>query len=194
MNTTNLFVELVVIGIGVLMWIAIFVVALAGYAWFPTDDTFLLIAALPSLAIVYVLGIVWDRLADFIFDRMWTNVLKAEHYSTVGHYYDDRRIILTQSKPLSDLLEYGRSRLRICRGWSLNALAIAFSSTLFVLLRPEAEVPAAVGTTCVVACLLLSVGCWLAWQSLSKAEYRKIREQSEFLERVREREVATEVS
>ena len=188
MSTTNLFVELVVIGIGVLIWIALIVIAVAGISWFPTDDAFLVIAALPSVALIYVLGIVWDRFADAVFSSMWTDVLKAEQYSDGGNYYDDRRIILIQSEALSELLEYGRSRLRICRGWTLNAFFIALSLIPLLVLESDFEIPATLVVVCMIIFLLLSAGCWLAWRSLSKAEYRKIREQSEYLAKIRANE------
>jgi len=189
MNTTNLFVELVVIGIGVFAWVGLLVIAAFGYNEFALSDISYIIAALPTLALVYVLGIVWDRFADFVFKSLWDNVLKSEQYSSVSNYYDDRRIILTHSPALSELLEYGRSRLRICRGWALNALAISLSLSLYLVLDTEINVDSSVLIVGIVSFLVLSVGCGFAWSNLSRSEYRKIKQQSAFLNRERERGV-----
>lgn len=182
MSTTNLFVELVVIGLGVAGWVAMLVIAAFGSSWIAMIETHWVIVALPALAVVYVCGIVWDRFADSVFDKLWAVDLRAEYYVDIGAYYNARRTILTKSDSLSDLLEYGRSRLRICRGWALNAIAITISLNILIWTR-YADM-ASTGLLSIVGTLLgvaIAWGCQRAWKSLSHAEYRKIKEQSHFL-------------
>jgi len=182
MSTTNLFVELVVIGVGVLAWVALVVISVFGYSWIPTDTELLLGSAVPILAIVYVFGIIWDRLADYVFDQFWVEDLRSAFFADRATYYDARRIILTQSPALSELLEYGRSRLRICRGWSLNAIVIAIALNILIWTRfsdrEDAIRLSVVGTFLFVA---LAIGSWLAWKRLESTGYRKIKDQSAFL-------------
>lgn len=182
MSTTNLFVELVVIGVGVLAWVVLGLLSVFGYSWVPSDNQLLLGSAVPILAIVYVFGIVWDRFADFVFDRLWVDDLRSPFFADRAAYYDARRTILTRSPPLSELLEYGRSRLRICRGWSLNAIFIAVALNLLIWTRFRGHENAislsAVGTCIFV---VLGVGSWLAWRRLESTGYRKIKDQSAFL-------------
>ena len=71
MSTTNLFVELVVIGVGVFIWVVLFVFSVIGMDWIRISDTLLISSAIPALAFIYVLGIVWDRFIDYLFDRFW---------------------------------------------------------------------------------------------------------------------------
>jgi hypothetical protein len=62
MSTTNLFVELLVIGVGCAGWLTLLAVAALGYA--STLVMCLLstpAAAVPALALIYLLGIVLDR-------------------------------------------------------------------------------------------------------------------------------------
>ncbi len=182
MNTTALFVELVVIGVGALIWIALCIVAVFGYDWISVPTATIWLAALPSLAVVYVLGIVWDRVADEAFQRLWGRALRAEYFPELTDYYEARRIIFTQSEALSGLLEYGRSRLRICRGWCLNAVCIGVFGEVAIWLHLGSHDHAlAFAVTVGLASTLLALGCWYAWLNLVKAEYRKVGAQAVFL-------------
>ena len=182
MNTTSLFVELVVIGVGVLIWLLLLLVAFFGLPVMPPDNALLLATALPVLALIYVLGIVWDRLADVVFNRLWGRQLRDRYYDDIGAYYDDRRTILMNAPALAELLEYGRSRLRICRGWALNALLIGLTLMLVFMRQPDAAQPlSGLLLAASLASLLLALGAWLAWRNLTLSEYRKIREQARYL-------------
>jgi hypothetical protein len=182
MSTTSLFVELIVIGSGVFLWLVLAALALFGISVLALDQTILVASAIPMLSLIYVLGTVWDRLADSIFGRVWGDGLRSSEFEDIAEYYDSRRVILTKSPELSELLEYGRSRLRICRGWTLNAPLIGLSLIYLLLSQPglvENTLTACVAVAS--ASIALTVGCWFAWNSLAKAEYRKVREQAQYI-------------
>ena len=182
MNTTNLFVELVVIGAGVSLWLLLLTGGLFGYAWVSLDQARLVASAIPALALTYVFGIVWDRISDALFERWWVDDLRAAYFPDRAAYYEARRLILTKSPPLSELLEYGRSRLRICRGWTLNAVMIALSLNVLLWCQYRgAAVVSVVSVAGTIASLALAAGSWFAWRSLARAEYRTIREQAAHL-------------
>ncbi len=182
MNTTDLFVELIVIGVGATMWVALLVLSVFGYDWVPFDHLFALPSLLPILAITYILGIVTDRLADGLFDAIWKSNLAQQFYGQDGDDYDDRRYIYLRSERLASLLEYGRSRLRICRGWCLNTLLILVCLDLFIL-RQVAGTSAKVSILLFsnVALGLLIYGLWFSWRQLTVADYRKVKRQSAWL-------------
>ncbi len=185
MNTTNLFVELIVIGVGVSFWLLLVACSVFGSSWLPDNDGVILVAAIPSLAVVYALGIIWDRISDWIFQKFWTDDLRSRHFDSLGEYYNARRTLLTQSGALSELLEYGRSRLRICRGWTLNALMSAIALNIFTWSdhSPVFEIDRTrLSIFGSVFLILLAGGSWFAWRSLAASEYRKISEQSAWLE------------
>ena len=182
MNTTNLFVELVVIGSGVFTWLVLLVVAFVGIDPISFDQSTLLASAIPVLSIVYVFGIVWDRVADAVFGRLWGQTIRLSYFPELGEYYNARRIILTESSAFSDLLEYGRSRLRICRGWALNAPLIGISLDWLLIAQLEDGGPTLIYVTATTICAIaLTFGAWFAWNNLTQAEYRKIKEQALFL-------------
>lgn len=182
MNTTNLFVELIVIGVGAVIWLLLFVFSIFGYGWVPVDDLQSAIAAVPLIAVIYVLGIVSDRLADTVFEWIWMDDLRDPFFPNRKKYYNARRTILIHSERLSDLLEYGRSRMRICRGWAFNSVIIAISLNTFVWTKfGDQQLACPVSIYGSIFLLFLGWGAWFAWRRLAQNEYRKIKEQAEFI-------------
>lgn len=94
-------------------------------------------------------------------------------------------MIYTRADRLGNLLEYGRSRLRICRGWTLNTVLILISLNGFIWTQVgDRRWKARLAIFCSIAVGLFAVGNWFAWRQLSMANYRKVREQSAFLRSV----------
>ncbi|SRR6266446_5711981 len=180
MGTTNLFVELVVIGVGALTWLVLLIFSVFGWQWVPTEKVFSTVALVPLLSLIYILGIVSDRIADTIFERWWNVDLRKASFPTVDAFHAARRQILTGSERLSELLEYGRSRMRICRGWALNSMFIAVALNLFIWTRllQSRLVLSLFGT---ITAFLFGLASWYTWKKLSVTEYRKVKEQAEFL-------------
>ncbi len=93
MNTTNIFVELVVVGFHALIWIGIIILALLGYRNIDVEKLLTINLALPILALAYILGILVDRISDSIFlfqDSKMKPVDKQENLPSsflIMHYY-----------------------------------------------------------------------------------------------------------
>lgn len=45
--------------------------------------------------------------------------------ATDEEYHTARRTIVVHAEPMYRLRQYGRSRMRICRGWALNAALLS---------------------------------------------------------------------
>lgn len=185
MNTTSLFVELIVIGVGAFVALLLLTLALFGT---PTSLAPLLLsfqAWLLALPLIYLFGIVIDRLADRSFSRRWeSELLREVGYDSEEEFFEHRRIVMHRSAPFSEQLDYGRSRLRICRGWVLNTilLLVSWLGFLFLQLREVDGFWGLVAYTVVVALALVWTS-FLAWRHLAVAEYRKVRRQAEWLEK-----------
>ena len=191
MSTTNLFVELVVIGVGALAWVVLLVLSVFGWNWVPTEKVFSTVALIPLLSLIYVLGIVSDRIADSIFEKWWNDNLRKERFPDINDYHAARRQILTRSERLSELLEYGRSRLRICRGWALNSVLIAVALNLFVWMRlTGSSLALSLSLFGTVAVLSFAIASWYTWRKLTVTEYRKVEEQAAFLVEAQEDQLA----
>jgi hypothetical protein len=182
MATTNLFVELLVIGIGAACWVGLLILAAFGIEITQSEvlNTYPVLVSL--LAIVYLLGIISDRIADFVFDKCFSGKIREQFFDNKRDYQDSRRLIFDSSDRLADMHEYGRTRIRICRGWSLNAVLIAVCLNVFLQAQcHEAQWFFDATRWGTAGCLLLALSSWWSWRLLCLTEYLKIREHAEFL-------------
>ena len=181
MTTTHLFVELLVIGFGAIAWLVLLGAAVFGY---DLDHRFLTWKTLvPLLSVVYVLGIIVDRVADWVLDRLDRRHLDKYFKDNRDAYFVGRRTLVVFGPELWAHLEYGRSRLRICRGWALNAIMFLIAVNAYhwthhpAILQP--------GWRLVTANFALAIFCGLCfacWWRLNKKEYQKIQRQSDWIE------------
>lgn len=182
MTTTNLFVELIVIGVGATCWVAMLVLGIVGVGWLDPAwvQGYAVLAVL--LAVTYLLGIISDRVADYLFDKLFSGPLRARYFRGRREYQDARRLIFSTSDRLADMHDYGRTRIRICRGWAVNAVLIAASLPFLLHCQyPTAPWRHSAAMTGVLGCLLLSFTCWASWRLLCATEYLKIREHADYL-------------
>ncbi len=183
MQTTNLFVELIVIGVGTAAWVALLALSLFGAPASLPEHLFSTQALVPLLVLVYLLGILTDRAADWIFQRLFGNGSARICFDSKEDYFSARRTILMDSERLSGDLRYDRSRLRICRGWALNAFLIAICLSCLIWARfsehPQALWLSIGGTLFFLA---LSAACIQAWRALRNKEYRKTKRIAKWLQ------------
>jgi len=180
MTTTQLFAELLVIGIGGVLWLSLAVASIFGYRFnkgFPQVDPLLLIAL---GGIAYLLGIVIDRLAFSIFgiiEKKNQELVLGKSGMPTARVIE--RYILLNSDKLASQILYNRSRLRICRAWILNFALITLAFTGWNLRVKALSFSQWFGIT------TLSIGlCFLtAWiaLTLSRDHYKNILESYEFL-------------
>jgi len=189
-STTTLFVELLVIGIGALVWMSLAAAALFGYRWL---DEGLLSSPLlipPLLALAYVLGSIVDRLADRLFEHRDTR-FQRRIFGSRRAYARARTWVYEWSVIARDNFEYSKSRIRVCRGWTLNAAILFLVANLFVAF--SGIDPALQGRLALFLSLFsasLAVGAAASWQSLSASRYHRLKYYYERLCRDRGRDPA----
>lgn len=182
MSTTNLFVELLVIGVGAACWVLLLLCGAVSVEEIPAPWLRSYPLLLVSLAFLYVFGIITDRLADWTFDKLFSGRIRARFFESKRAYQDARRLVLSSSTRLADLHEYGRTRIRISRGWSLNSLLAAAVLGGQGWVQPADSLwGAPLARWGVVAFVGLSFAAWCSWRLLVSFEYLKIREHAEFL-------------
>jgi hypothetical protein len=192
MTTTQLFVELLVIGLGALVWLALFLATALGYSESSIDPRLLApTVLLPLLSFAYVLGILVDRAADWCFNSFDAKDRQRYFGDSPDDYYEARRIMVVHGSVLWAHLEYGRSRLRICRGWALNAvlLWLAFNSFVICHLSISRETAGAIVTYNVLLLLLFAASTY-GWRSLNRTEYQKIHRQAPWIQEMKKREIS----
>lgn len=128
------------------------------------------------------MGIVFDRISDTIFELVWAKELFRKYYENKDDFHDDRRFIYIHEGRLADLLEYGRSRLRICRGWALNSVLILLTLNFFVWTKlPDSSLKIQVSIFGSFLCIFLACGTWFSWYKLTLNDFRRVKEQANFL-------------
>jgi hypothetical protein len=188
MNTTDLFVELVVIGVGVVIWISVLVLTLFGYHWVPWKNISAIIVLLPFLALTYMLGIIIDRLADKIFEN-WSKKIRKQYFLIDSEYHVARTYTYTYAnEKIIDLFEYSRSRMRISRSWSINNLILLISAPMLIWVRFPNLLPNLRTSILIFSIIMFGLFTFasvFSWASLTKNEYKKLAETYNFLKQER---------
>ncbi len=131
MKTTDLFAEMIVVGIGTLAALLLGLLALVP-SLAPTFRSVPSIMAIPALALAYLLGIITDRIADAMFERRAE--LRRVGPELTHEDYKVKKVQVLQDSPRALANEqYARSRLRVVRGWFLNSILLAIASVAYLL-------------------------------------------------------------
>ncbi|MCT6700517.1 hypothetical protein [Rheinheimera sp. 4Y26] len=184
MSTTDLFVELIVVGCGAFAALLLLLLAVFG-----VDSSLLQqllgmpVLALPALVLIYLLGILTDRFADRLFNKYWVAAKQQQQYpGGQASFHKDKTLVLAKSERFAALYEYSRSRQRICRGWALNALLLLSCAELLLFTRfwhlPQWWLLS------LTLLLLLAALCWCccyAWLQMLDTELRRVHEQASLL-------------
>ncbi|MFE2914232.1 hypothetical protein [Kitasatospora indigofera] len=174
---TAMFVEVLVVGIGTLAAGAPLLIALIGPA---TTAKFVSAADSPlvagaALATAYALGILTDRAADTLLAPVRRRLRTRSFPSTST--YAQARLRLAEIPVFAAQADYARSRMRICRGWLVNTVALTLTANL-ALARYSFEHRLLVTAGASALGLLTAVGFYRAWRSLTATSYRKLAEQT----------------
>ncbi|MGW6214992.1 hypothetical protein [Streptomyces sp. NPDC055109] len=174
---TAMFVEVLVVGIGALTAAVLLLIALVG----PATTAKLAplagssAAAGVGLATAYALGILIDRVADAALTPHRRR-LRARFFPS-STAYAQARLRLADFPVLAARADYARSRMRICRGWILNTLALTLTAALAMLRYSFEHRPLILGATAVLG-IATAFGFYRAWRALTVTGYRKLAEQT----------------
>lgn len=177
MTTTNVFAELLIIGIETLAWIALLVCCLFGYAWIDFSIFNNLVIAIPLAAAAYVLGIMMDRVSDTLLAGADHAIRRSVLGERAAESFAQLRIyILAKSPFLSTDLDYLRSRLRIMRSSIINFAFLAATGAAFIMSRTVMELPNkywAAAAAFLFGILLASLS-YYAWRASSTTYYLRL--------------------
>lgn len=189
MTTTSLFAELLIIGVGAFTAVCLTIASLTGIPALKLDDITALVFAFPFLAVSYVSGIVVDRAADFVFSWFPRIGVRQHRFPSVTDYHQAKRRIRLYATALARNLDYTRSRLRICRGWTLNVALLIVGSNLWIWLANEKQsIDWKVTCTSVFSALLacLGLGCVYSYITLNQKYRLQVYEKYRLLEEAKE--------
>ena len=173
MNTTNIFVELVVIGFHTLIWIGVIVLSLIGYRNIDVEKLLTINLALPILAMAYILGILVDRVSDFIFLSQDHKMRPADKQADSPSFLTMRFYTLHKSSEIYAQLEYIRSRLRIARASVFNFALTTIAFLLLIWLQLKNFLSnqnlLIASLLALVIGLILTIASYLSWKGLVKS-------------------------
>lgn len=187
MNTSNYVLELLIAGISTFIWIILLCISCWGndlainMSAFQNSDKFLL--GLAFAPIIYVVGIINDRLVDSLFDRV--SPVRKKYFPEIKQYREARSAVYINSVTLTKLFEYGRMRIRICRNWTANGILILISFLVFIWSDPanyiiqnsEAKIEISIAFSAIM--LLSIIGAYTSWKDLNVKEFEFLKIQGE---------------
>ncbi|MCG8328802.1 MAG: hypothetical protein MI974_14015 [Chitinophagales bacterium] len=176
MKTTSLFAELIVIGMGalinfVLVLICIFDLKLEViFSFFQTGNSLLM--GVFIFVFAYLLGIVADRIADYMMQHL-DNKIRSRFFVDRSQQLAYRLRLYQENIAVTNLIDYGRSRMRICRGWLLNMIVLLVLGNFWLIINPQYQ---SIKLFLSLNILILISGgiTYFAWRFLMIKEYSKI--------------------
>jgi hypothetical protein len=187
MNTTLLFIELLIIGLEGWIWLTFILMSIFGVEAFVVTLSLLKdwqsLVFTTILALVYVVGVIIDRIADWSFRWLEKRVRKP----IVGDLNVPISVLRfslgTQNDFLNQQLDYTRTRLRIVRASTLNFPVIALCLCIFIYTRPSSlqtnEVWTYIGWVALIG-ILVTVVSLKTLSSLVKAHLRLVRDMYDY--------------
>lgn len=175
MNTTLLFAELLIIGLQASVWLFLLALVVFGTNWLQALSTLGLAdwqtaIVVIALSIVYVLGIIIDRLADLVFAR-WDKKIRERIFPNAPLSIGVMRFQLGKDNEyLNRQFEYTRSRMRISRASILNFILMTILGVILIaqLQFPTTEEKTKSLITALSIGVFLSVSAIYTWNKLTQ--------------------------
>lgn len=157
MSTTSILVEILIIGMQAVIWVALLVLSLFGYRWLPDAAVSIKgwepVVSIFGLGLCYCLGIFVDRAADCltVLYHPGDTLLRfawIKRHADAAHR-DIRMQVLCADNRAGEFLAHIRSRIRIARATSVNLLICTLATVVFLAART------AHGSALVLGCVAL---------------------------------------
>lgn len=184
MNSTNYVLELMISGISNVLWIVLLAFSFWGeeidYSFIEGRELIISIVLLP---IVYVIGIITDRLSDELFEKFFP--LRKKYFNDINEHRSALAAVYRNSEALTKLFEYGRMRTRICRNWSVNGIFILITVLIFIWSDSlQIESFSTKIQVSIFSLIILGgsvVAAFYAWKKLNLKEFSFLKLQSKLL-------------
>ena len=177
MNTTDIFIEHLIAGVQVGVWLLLLCLSVFGFEWLDLEkikDLQLIIAVL-LLPFIYPLGIVVDNIADELLQpiqkRIRNKYIKDKNQSTA------RLMLVLKDRNVNEQLDYIRRRIRISRSSFFNIIFITAIFILFTVTRLEDKLNGDYYKALVFELVIGIVFVYLAWNSwvdFTTTQYKRV--------------------
>lgn len=184
MRSPQSWVEYLIIGTGSALAFILVLLIFFEVKLFPPEGSEILsfiveeaywMAIIPMIALIYVAGLIQDRIAFLLF-RPWERNLRryaiaADGDANIDHYYRVRSFFFTSpgTQSMVNLYFQNRAKIRMFRAWTLNAIIIAsllaYREATTTYFHPY-QFPV------ILIFGLLALGCIWAWYSATNSEHK----------------------
>jgi hypothetical protein len=177
MSTTALFVDLLIIGIQVAIWLGLLFLSLFGFDWIDrlkVQGWEATIGVL-LLPVVYPVGVFIDHLADALLSR-WRKRIRDKYVQDKSQTVMDLLMTAKDDK-LSTYYDYLRIRIRISRSSAFNFAVIAVLFPVFAAIRLNGRAGVSSGFVAATVALASAAVAGLAlytWVGLTHLFYEKL--------------------
>ncbi len=129
METTQLYIELIVIGLETFGWMSLFLIDIIGNEIISIFDNILenFSTSLLLIGILYIIGILMDRLADMMFQKGENSVRENSGLKAKSSF------LVWKNFGAEKYADYARSKIRILRASILNIPLITMSSIWYII-------------------------------------------------------------
>lgn len=129
MKTTELYVELIIIGLETSIWMCMFIINIVGREFIDFMNEVLknFSSSLLIIGILYIVGLLLDRLSDLFFQKIEDGILERSGLETF------KSTIAWERFNQEYFFRYVRSRMRILRTSVINIPLITISFIWFVI-------------------------------------------------------------
>lgn len=144
MQTTTLYVELLIIGFEVAIWLGLIIASVTGVgrlsALLKQFEGYAFLVTLVAFGLAYLLGIIFDKIAHFLVGAQRSYLRRLLHGTISGAVAEEddedyRQIyahIMARDRAASSTMLYARSKVRILRASVLNVIFITLATAVFL--------------------------------------------------------------
>ena len=176
MKTTSVVIEILIIGLQTIMWLALIVLSVFGYRWVRIDSGLLLALTLFVTAISYTLGVLFDNLWNRL-SKIIDEPIRLKFFSVSEEAHSTRINVLFNNKNAVEFMEYIRSRMRIARASFYNFFLITICALIFITTQLQwvaAELRIKLITFVIISGVLLTVLALSTYRKIVHTYYKQI--------------------
>lgn len=175
MGTTVFFIEILIIGLQAVVWVAMLAAALFGtrlsdLAAFQGWEASV---TLVFLALAYSLGLLADRLADALFSPLDHRMRPSIIPDKEAPVWRMRLYLISRANGLTEFVEHSRTRIRIVRATAFNMLMLMASAAAVWIAGRTALSPVSMILFLLVGAAGVGVSFY-AWRRMTKAYYKRM--------------------
>lgn len=155
MESTLLYVEMIIIGIETFIWMCMFFINIIGNKSFTIIFNVLnnLTSSLILIGCLYIIGILMDRLSDIVFENTENKIRKKSGLEA------KTTMLIWESADQEKYFDYTRSRIRIVRASIINIPLIAISILWYLGFKSDLTL---------YIILIGTIFFWISWKSYCK--------------------------